>query len=103
MREIRTSGSEGGGIETNRFSLPLFSIHVRSRGEEALLIGDVAHHPCQLARLDWSSTVDSDPQQAIRTRHDLFSRFTGTPARILGGHFTGGAIVRDGDAFRLAM
>jgi hypothetical protein len=23
MREIRTSGSEGGGIETNRFSLPL--------------------------------------------------------------------------------
>jgi hypothetical protein len=24
MREIRTSGSEGGGIETNRFSLPLF-------------------------------------------------------------------------------
>jgi len=24
MREIRTSGSEGGGIETNRCSLPLF-------------------------------------------------------------------------------
>jgi hypothetical protein len=24
MRENRTSGSEGGGIETNRFSLPLF-------------------------------------------------------------------------------
>ena len=23
MREIRSSGSEGGGIETNRFSLPL--------------------------------------------------------------------------------
>jgi len=23
MREIRTSGSEGGGIQTNRFSLPL--------------------------------------------------------------------------------
>src|SRR6266852_7309370 len=25
MREIRTSGSEGGGIETNRCSLPLFA------------------------------------------------------------------------------
>jgi hypothetical protein len=25
MREIRKSGSEGGGIETNRFSLPLFA------------------------------------------------------------------------------
>ena len=26
MREIRTSGSEGGGIETNRFSLPLSGV-----------------------------------------------------------------------------
>jgi putative endonuclease len=26
MREIRTSGSEGGGIESNRFSLPLSGI-----------------------------------------------------------------------------
>jgi hypothetical protein len=24
MREIRQSGSEGGGVETNRLSLPLF-------------------------------------------------------------------------------
>jgi hypothetical protein len=33
----------------------------------------------------------------------LFSRFAGTPARILGGHFVGGTIARDGDMFRLAM
>src|SRR6516225_9574800 len=33
MREIRTSGSEGGGIETNRRSLPL-SLH----GEQNYLI-----------------------------------------------------------------
>jgi hypothetical protein len=39
----------------------------------------------------------------MRTRHDLFLRFAGTPTRILGGHFVGGTIVRDGDAFRLAM
>jgi glyoxylase-like metal-dependent hydrolase (beta-lactamase superfamily II) len=78
------------------------SIRIRSKGEEALFIGDVAHHPCQLARIDWCSTVDSDPKQAIRTRRDLFSRFAGTPTRILGGHFAGGSIVRDGDAFRLA-
>ena len=25
MREIRQSGSEGGGIEINRFSLPLYN------------------------------------------------------------------------------
>jgi hypothetical protein len=27
MREIRQSGSEGGGGETNRLSLPLFGTH----------------------------------------------------------------------------
>jgi glyoxylase-like metal-dependent hydrolase (beta-lactamase superfamily II) len=53
--------------------------------------------------LDWCSTIDSDPKQAIRTRHELFSRFAGRPTRILGGHFTGGTIVRDGEVFRLVM
>ena len=80
-----------------------FSIHVRSRGEEALLIGDVAHHPSQLIHLDWCSTIDSDPKQAIRTRHELFSRVAGTPTQILGGHFAGGTIARDGDVFRLVV
>jgi len=28
MREIRQSGSEGGGAETNRFSLPLLQVNV---------------------------------------------------------------------------
>jgi glyoxylase-like metal-dependent hydrolase (beta-lactamase superfamily II) len=78
------------------------AVHVQSQGEAALFAGDVAHHPCQMARLDWSSTVDFDPAQAVRTRRDLFGRFAGTPTLILGGHFAGGRIVRDGDAFRLA-
>jgi len=33
MREIRTSGSEGGGIEANRFSLPLSSVGGTSGGD----------------------------------------------------------------------
>ena len=31
MREIRMSGSEGGGVETNRCSLPLFIILTSAR------------------------------------------------------------------------
>ena len=42
------------------------SVHIQSDGEEALLTGDVAHHPCQMAHLDWSSTADSDPVQSAR-------------------------------------
>jgi len=77
------------------------ALHIRSDGEEALLSGDVAHHPCQMARLDWSSSFDSDPVQSIDTRRSLFSRFADTPTVVIGGHFGPGRIVRDGDAFRL--
>jgi hypothetical protein len=36
-----------------------------------------------------------------KTRRELFARFAGTPTLVLGGHFAGGRIARDGDAFRL--
>lgn len=77
------------------------SILITSDGQEALLTGDVAHHPCQMARLDWSSTADSDPVQSVEARRQLFSRFADTPTLVFGGHFDPGRIVRDGDAFKL--
>jgi len=76
------------------------SLHVRSDGEEGLLTGDVAHHPCQMAHLDWSSTADSDPRQSAQTRRELFSRFANIPVLVIGGHFDAGHIQREGDAFR---
>ena len=92
---------EIGLIPTAGHSPGHVSVHVASQGEQALIAGDVAHHPCQMAHLDWSSTVDFDPVQAARTRRDLFARFAGTPTLILGGHFAGGVLIRDGEAFRL--
>lgn len=77
------------------------SVLIRSDRTEALLTGDVAHHPCQMAHLDWSSTVDSDPVQSAETRRMLFSRFADTPTLVFGGHFDPGHLVRDGDAFKL--
>jgi glyoxylase-like metal-dependent hydrolase (beta-lactamase superfamily II) len=76
------------------------SLHIRSGGEEALLTGDVAHHPCQMAHLDWSSTADSDPVQSAETRRALFSRFADSPTLVIGGHFNAGHIVREGNAFK---
>ena len=76
------------------------SVHIKSDGEEGLLTGDVAHHPCQMAHLDWSSTADSDPKQSAVTRRELFSRFADTPTLVIGGHFNAGHIKRDGDAFK---
>jgi glyoxylase-like metal-dependent hydrolase (beta-lactamase superfamily II) len=79
------------------------SMHITSEGEEALLTGDVAHHPCQMAHLDWSSTADFDPAQSAATRRELFSRFADRPTRVIGGHFDAGYIERDGNAFKFMV
>jgi glyoxylase-like metal-dependent hydrolase (beta-lactamase superfamily II) len=80
------------------------SVRIASRGEEALITGDFMHHPCQIARPDWSSTADSDPNLAQHTRERMLTRLSDTPILVIGTHFAGrtaGHVVRDGDAFRL--
>jgi glyoxylase-like metal-dependent hydrolase (beta-lactamase superfamily II) len=79
------------------------SILIRSDGEQGLLTGDVAHHPCQMAHLDWSSTADSDPVQSAATRRELFGRFADTSTLVIGGHFSAGRIRRDGNAFKFIV
>ncbi len=77
------------------------SIRVRSEGEEAVLLGDVAHHPVQFEHLDWSSTFDSDPKGAAKMREQLFGTLAGANTRIFGGHFDPGYAVAAGGAYRL--
>jgi len=82
------------------------SVHIRSDGEEALITGDFMHHPCQIARPHWSSTADSDPDQAQQTRERMLKELSERPVLVIGTHFAGataGHIVRDGDAYRLAV
>ncbi len=90
-------------IPTPGHSPGQWSLHIVSDGEEALLSGDVAHHPGQMAHLDWSSTVDSDPAQSAATRRQLFSRFADRPILVIGGHFDAGQIRREGDAFKFVV
>jgi len=80
------------------------SVMIRSRGEQALITGDFMHHPCQIARPDWSSTADSDPILARQTRERVLTHLADRPILVIGTHFAGrtaGRIVRDGDAFCL--
>jgi glyoxylase-like metal-dependent hydrolase (beta-lactamase superfamily II) len=82
------------------------SVHIASGGEEALITGDFMHHPCQIARPDWSSTADTDPDEARRTRHRVLGELCDRPVLVIGTHFAGataGHIVRDGDTYRLAV
>jgi glyoxylase-like metal-dependent hydrolase (beta-lactamase superfamily II) len=90
-------------ISTPGHSPGHMSLHIQSGGEQGLLSGDVAHHPCQMAHLDWSSTADSEPMQSAVTRRELFARFADTPTLVIGGHFNAGHIRRDGDAFKFVV
>jgi glyoxylase-like metal-dependent hydrolase (beta-lactamase superfamily II) len=44
------------------------SVLVTSEGENALLLGDVAHHPIHLEHHDWLPRIDMDPRESIRSR-----------------------------------
>lgn len=80
------------------------SVHVTSRGEEAIITGDFVHHPAQCARPEWSSTFDFDAEQGIQTRREFFDRYADRPVLIIGTHFAGvtaGHLVRDGNTWRL--
>jgi glyoxylase-like metal-dependent hydrolase (beta-lactamase superfamily II) len=80
------------------------SVRISSMGEEALITGDVAHHPSQLVHLDWGTAIDFDTEQAIKTRQRLFSDVADRPILVIGTHWAGvtaGRVRRSGPAFRL--
>ena len=82
------------------------SVHIASRGHEALITGDCIHHPCQMARTDWCSSADYDRAQGKATREALLERYADGDVLIIGTHFatpTAGRIVRDGRAYRFAV
>jgi glyoxylase-like metal-dependent hydrolase (beta-lactamase superfamily II) len=82
------------------------SLRLTSHGEEAVITGDLVHHPCQFARPDWGSSADSDPERADRTRKAFMARYADTPTLIIGTHFAGptaGRLVRDGATYRLEV
>ncbi|HKM74000.1 MAG TPA: MBL fold metallo-hydrolase, partial [Stellaceae bacterium] len=99
-------GAEIGLVPTVGHTPGHVSIAIESRGEKALITGDFMHHPCQIARPEWSSTADSDPAQARHTREAMLTSLAGTPTLVIGTHFAGrtaGHVVRDGDSFCLAV
>ncbi len=63
------------------------SVRIQSEGQEALITGDSLHHPCQMARLDWSCSADHDKEKAKATRADLLDRMSKSDTLVIGTHF----------------
>ena len=81
------------------------SVMIHSEGQKAVITGDMAHHPCQLAHPDWS-LGDNDPAAAALTRAQLFNDWANQAALVIGTHFpapTAGHVLHDGAAFRFEV
>jgi glyoxylase-like metal-dependent hydrolase (beta-lactamase superfamily II) len=82
------------------------SVMIRSRGQQAVITGDAMHHPIQLAEPDYRNNFDMDPEQALRTRKELFERLADKDILVIGTHFcdpTSGYIVRDAKNWKLKL
>ena len=79
------------------------SVVVESKGERAVITGDMTHSPIQFAIPNMASHADTDGERAVKTRQAFVARYGSTPTLVIGTHFAGptaGHIVADGDTWR---
>jgi glyoxylase-like metal-dependent hydrolase (beta-lactamase superfamily II) len=78
------------------------SLRVSSRGQEAVVTGDVFHCPVQLAEPEICSGACVDKEMSRQTRRDFIARYGDTPVRLFAIHFYEpvGRITRDAQSWR---
>jgi len=80
------------------------SVLIRSGGQEAVITGDMMHHPIQLAIPATHGRFDMDQARGAQTRVEFVDRFADTATLVIGSHFsdpTAGHIVTDGASWKL--
>jgi glyoxylase-like metal-dependent hydrolase (beta-lactamase superfamily II) len=73
------------------------SVRIISGGSEAVITGDMIHHPVQIALPEIGSWTDYDREVAATTRKDFLARSSEQQILVLGTHFptpSGGRVVR---------
>jgi len=82
------------------------SVRLSSDDTDAVITGDLMHHPVQMAEPEWATPFDTDAEQARTTRREFCARYADTPVTVVGTHFnhpTAGRIVRHGGAWRFRV
>jgi glyoxylase-like metal-dependent hydrolase (beta-lactamase superfamily II) len=80
------------------------SVLIHSRGEQAVITGDLMHHPIQVAMPSHPATFDMDKKMGVATRVAFVNRFEEKPVLVIGSHFAdpgAGYIVRHDGAWKL--
>jgi glyoxylase-like metal-dependent hydrolase (beta-lactamase superfamily II) len=78
-------------------------VNITSRGQKAVVTGDMMHHAIQCREPDWCPGVDWDPKQAAASRRKFLSSVAGSNTLLLPIHFpapTAGLVTADGERFQ---
>jgi glyoxylase-like metal-dependent hydrolase (beta-lactamase superfamily II) len=79
------------------------SVRISSKGHDAVITGDLMHHPVQCRYPEWDDSFDSDGPQAKKTRRAFCERYADGKVVVFGTHFATpscGKIISSGDSFR---
>ena len=77
-------------------------VDIHSKGQHAMVTGDMMHHALQCKEPDWSTVFDTDREEAARSRRRVLGQLAGTPSLVLPIHFpspTVGRVIADGNGF----
>lgn len=80
-----------------------YSVRAKSNGAEAVLCGDVMHHPIQCVMPDLCTVFCMDQEATRNTRKDFFERHADTDVMVFPGHFaapTAGFVTGHPDGYR---
>ncbi|REF73343.1 MBL fold metallo-hydrolase [Paracoccus versutus] len=64
------------------------SIRLRTEQGALYITGDSIHHPCQLARTEWSARIDWDQEVSRQSRRKLLDLASCDNAYLAGSHFS---------------
>lgn len=82
------------------------SIWVESKGERAVVTGDLMHNPIQLEMPGRTVRFDMDQPTGCRTREKFVEEVANTDVLVIGNHFShpsSGYVVRDNEGCRLVQ
>ena len=78
-------------------------VNISSRGQKAVVTGDMMHHALQCREPEWFTIFDIDAKAAVKSRRDFLGSVAGTGTYVLPIHFpnpTTGLVEADGNAFK---
>lgn len=82
------------------------SVMIESKGETAMITGDMIHHPCQFGHPEWSPSFDTDQAAGASMRRSVMDKVADQQLLVIGTHFsapTAGHVKRDGAGFRFEV